>query len=370
MVLNRFIYTIFDRFNSLFNFKSLENEIFIVENSIKQLSGHLIIAGYSIDKTSLKAINIQNLDYQKIKKITLLINRSNFNPLFIKILNAFAQDLSDFNINLEIKFATSVIPFDLYIFNKWSPVFFIMRNSIETNQIVIKRSINPIIRKNITEAIRTAEDISSIRGEEIYYIKYNKIYQIRERGFCPGLEEKIFSAIFQWEKSDYHDIKALIDIFEYVIRHFIVIRLKPVSRNDWFTKYVMTLFNPRTQQNIINRFQDNLFGCTSLDQHPFPVEYLVCENYKLILNSPTNSAPFSDYQSQDTESILLKEYVDAIIAARNPPFHSRHRNITTDLHAETIIKIIIVLKWLCILEPKLTQLNYEIGEIDPLISQL
>ena len=347
-----------------------EEEELTVDNSIKKLSGNLIVAGFSIDEKSLKIINERTINYEKVKKIILLINRSNITPNFIGSLNALAQDLSDFDMKLEIKISTTGIPNDLYLFDSNSPIYFILRISIDDTPLLVRKSNNRKIKNEILDSLKKAEDITSIRGEQIYYSKYDKLFQIKERGFPPILEEKICAALFQWEKSDYADIKALIDIFEYIIRHFIVIRLKPASRNNWFTNNVMILFDNNIQNKIISRFKKNVYGYTSIDQHPFPVEYLVCENYTSILNSANNSIQFSDYQMGTPDCITYKKYIVDIISARNPPFHSRYRSTQTDFHAETIIKILIVLKWLISLDSHLSKLNFKIGDFDPVISQL
>lgn len=369
MVLKSFIKSLSEHAHYIFgNNYHIDVEEFTIEDTLKKLSGRLIIAGFSIDKKSINKINNQILDYEKIGKIVLLISRANYNPDFLRALNAFAKDVSDFKIDLEIKVASSKIPFDIYFFNENSALFYLTRTSIDDPKLSIKKSINPKLRKEIINAIKTSEDITSIWGEAIYYPRYDKLFQIKERRFCPLLEEKIFNALFQWEKSDYHDIKSLIDVFEYSVRHFIVIRLKPLSRSSWFSQFVFPVLGQNAETQIKKRFKSNMFGFNQIDQHPFPVEYLVCENYIKILKITPNPNPFIDFQAQGIEFDIYREYFEDIVDARNPQFHTRHRSITTDFHSNTIVKILVILQWFNKIEPKLSTLNYEIGEYDPIVN--
>ena len=350
-------------------FYLLPDEPVEIKDSLFKLTKKIYVAGRPIDNKILDFISNSNFNFGRIKSIVILVPYTNLNSDFETSWTALERDLNDYNIELRLLSPTIPIYSDVFFFDEFSYPFFIYYPLEKPAEWEIRRSLNPIIKNKILQSVSISEDFSTIRGREVYSKKYIAMFQIDERNFSHALQKEILMALYEWENHSYRNTKSLLDIFEYLMRHFLIFRIKPNNRDHWFSQNIIPCFNdPDIQQGIMTRIRRNRYNVTDIDKLPFPVEYLVCENYPQIINHQSNRQYFQDYR--DKNSLKIKIFVDDIIRARNPQFHNRSRDLGIDVEITTIIKTLEVLDWLVSIETRLNSLVFIPGEYDPIVNTL
>lgn len=312
----------------------------------------LYVAGTTLDSQVLDFLSTLNLD--NITKILILTPYSNLDKSFTTSWRGLSKFIGDKNIELKMKAPKEKIPSDIYFISN-DKIYFIPKIYFSKNikQCCICKNFD--IKDKILKAFASSEDFSTFKGSEIYYAKYNVIFEIDKRNLGDNEKEKILEALWAWENSGFEDIEPLWRIFESKIRNFIQIRLKDDSGN-WFTSKVLSCFEKQEIIDAIhNRFDKNKerLEISDIDDHPFPVEYLVAENYETIIMNSNNSSYFSDYKSNENNGRVRKQLVRDVIKGRNPSIHARTLDSDSDLYSDLIIKALLSMEWLNELEPGL-----------------
>lgn len=322
---------------------------------INLFSGTLFVAGQTVDNVVLDFIDKIELD--RIKKIVILTPLSNMDKAFTNSWSGLDRYLRGLNIDLMVKAPKNPIYPDIY-FLDGKNMSFVPRICFENYEIMCCICKDHKKRREIMEASASAEDITSLRGADLYYKKFDRQFEIDKRKLSDDDKEKVLNALMAWENSNYEDIEPLWRVFEYKIRCFIKIRLSSDNQQNWFTKRVLSCFENKKEiiEGIMKRFEKNKqrWEVESLDEHPFPVEYLDAKNYETIIGNKNNRVFFSDYK--DGSNRKYHSYIHDVIKARNAPIHARKPDEDADYFSDTISKLLMSLEWLNILESEL--LNY------------
>lgn len=318
----------------------------------KAFGGILYVVGTSLDSKVLDFLS--DIDLDKVEKIIILTPYSNLDKPFTTSWKGLSRFIEDNKIELRMKAPKEKIPSDIYFLCN-NKIFFIpkMYFSKEIKQCCVCKNSN--IKENILKSLASAEDFTTFKGMDIYHAKFNAIFEIDKRNLGDTEKEKVLDALCAWENSGYDDIEPLWRVFEYKIRNFIQIRLKETSRN-WFSSKVLTCFeDPDIVTAINNRFNKNKdrLEISNIDEHPFPVEYLVAENYENVIMNSQNSSHFSDYRNNANNGKVKKQLVRDAIKGRNPSIHARTLDSDADLYSDVIVKTLLSMEWLNKLEPSL-----------------
>lgn len=320
----------------------------------KTFSDTLYVAGGSLDNKVLNFITTIDLD--TIKRIIILTPYSNLDKQFMSSWGGLSKFLYSLHIELIMKAPSEKVPLDVFFLDKKSTLF-IPRNYFEKKISEVSISTNYKTRDQIMNAFASAEDFTHLRGTDVYYKKFNKLFQIDKRYLSDKEKEKVLVGLYLWESSDYEDIEPLWRILERKTRNFIKIRLKQENSSNWFSLMVLPCFKEEFKEAIINRFEKSKGpGINNIDEHPNPMGLLVAENYENIINYRANKHLFSDFQ--DNKNKKYVDYFRDCVKARNPSIHDRTPDEGTDLYSNTIVKILMLLEWLNRLEVKL--LSYDI----------
>lgn len=329
-------------------------------NDFKEaFSETLYVAGGSVDDRVLDFIT--EIDLNRIRKLIILTPYSNLDKKFMNSWGGLAKYVNEMKIELIMKAPAEKIPSDIFFLDKNSS-FFIPRFYFEKeiSECCVSRNIKLI--NQIRDAFASSEDFTHTRGNEIYYKKFNKLFQIDQRRLSDKEKEMVLDAIYSWECSGYSDIEPLWRILETKVRNFIKIRLEQENPKDWFSSRVLPCIEDvEIKQTIIKRFEKskNRLGINYIDEHPNPNEFLVAENYEIIIKNKNNRDLFSDFR--DSSNNKFVDYFRDSIKARNPSIHNRTPDEDTDLYSNTIVKILMTLEWLNRLEAKL--LSDDLSEV-------
>lgn len=335
-------------------FSFLRTEKISFDKFRESFSNILYVVGTSLDSKVLDFLS--RLDLDMVTQIIILTPYSNLDKSFTTSWKGLSRFIEDKNIKLRMKAPKEEIPSDIYFLcdNK---IFYIpkMYFSKGIRECCICKNLD--IKDRILNALATSEDFTTFKGMDIYHTKFNAILEIDKRNLGDTEKEKVLDALCAWENSGYDDIEPLWRVFEEKIRKFIQTRLKRDTPQNWFTSRVLSCFNnmPEVNDAILNRFNQNKerIGVQNIDDHPFPMEYLVAENYITVINNLGNRNLFSDYRSRGNTSRIKKEMINDIIKGRNPSIHARTPDSETDLYSNIILKMLISLEWLNELEPAL-----------------
>ncbi len=320
---------------------------------INLFSGTLIVAGQTVDNVVLDFID--KIEFDRIEKIVVLTPLSNIDKAFTNSWSGLDRYLRELNIDLMVKAQKDPIYPDIY-FLDGDNMSFVPRICFENHKIMCCICKDSQKISKLMKATASAEDITSLRGYEVYHKKFNRLYEIDKRKLSDHEKEKILDALVAWENSNYEDIEPLWRVFEKKIRCFIQIRLS--SRQKWFTEMVLSCFenDEEIKEGILTRFERNKQrrGIEFIDEHPFPVEYLNAENYEIIIGNKNNREFFKDYKNKLNRK--YHSYIRDVIEARNPTMHARVQDEGADYFSDTISKLLMALEWLNTLESEL--LNY------------
>lgn len=319
----------------------------------KAFSDTLYVAGLSVDDKVLDFITEIELD-GNVKRVLILTPYSNIDKNFVDSWGGMEKYLSDLNIDLRMKAPTESIPSDVYFFDEKS-IYFIPRNYIGKHIVEVPMCTSFKRKNQIMEAFASSDEFTYLKGNEIYYKKYNIFFQIGKRHLNDKEKEMILRAMHSWEESNYDDIGPIWRNLENKMREFIKIRLEKDNTEDWFSTKILPHLTDERQKAVVKIFEKSKgrLEIENIDEHRNPTEYLNPWEYSFVIGK--NKSSFKDY-SEKSNKQYQKMFNDCVMA-RNPAIHNRTPDEDVDLDSNIIWKTLMLIEWLNRLEPKLLSIN-------------
>ena len=319
----------------------------------KAFSDTLYVAGLSVDSKILDFITEIELD-SKVKNVLILTPYSNIDKKFVDSWGGLEKYLSGLNISLRMKAPTESIPSDVYFFDEKS-IYFIPRNYFGKHIVEVPMCTSLKRKNQIMEAFASSDEFTHLKGNEIYYKKYNIFFQIGKRHLNDKEKEIILRAIHSWEESNYDDIGPIWRNLENKMREFIKIRLEKDNTEDWFSIKILPHLTDERQKAVVKIFEKSKvrLKIENIDEHQNPTEYLNPGEYGVVIGN--NNISFKDYSSKGNKQ-YRKMFADCV-AARNPSIHNRTPDEDVDLDSNIIWKTLVLIEWLNRLEPKLLSVH-------------